>query len=188
MVWVRGGGSRRPRGIPKIGEFSDGKVMLFKNPGALRRFFLPPDVRVVPAAEVIQAVTEMDDPRTVVLAAEEVGTWRPPPREWAPRVVRIENMVPGRIELRVPPAGEKLLATSLPIPEGWRAFRGDEELETVTVNSAYLGVVVPEKIKRVRLEFTPPGLRAGGVVFLVSLLGVAFSALFFRRRAVGGVS
>ena len=187
VMWVRGGGSRRPRGLRKIGEYSNGEVSLFRNPGALRRFFLPPDVSVVPSSRVVRAVTEMTDARRVVLTAEEVGEWRPPSRGWAPRVVRVESFAPGRIVLRLPPAGEKLLATSLTIPDGWRAVSDDQELRTVTVNGAFFGAVVPENVKRVRLEFTPPGLRIGLLIFLMSLVAVTFLAVMSSGFAAGGV-
>jgi len=141
---------------------------------------------VVSTAEVFRAVAEMRDPREVVLTAEEVGEWRPPPRRWAPLAVRVESLAPGRIELRLPPGGEKLLATSLTIPEGWRAVSDDLELRTVTVNGAFFGAVVPEKVSRVRLEFTPPGLRIGVVIFLISLVALTFLAVMSSGFTAGG--
>ena len=47
------------------------------------------------------------------------------------------------------------------------------------------GVVVTAKVRQVRLEFTPPGMRVGGVIFLFSLLGVACVMLGGRRAAAG---
>ncbi len=188
VVWVRNRGNPRPKGLRKMATYADGSVVLFRNPGALRRFFLPPEVTVVPSSKVVGAVAEMTDARRVVLRAEEVGEWRPPSRRWAPRVVRVESLVPGRIVLRVAQAHEKLLATSLPVPEGWRAVANGRALRAVTVNDAFFGVVVPEGVSLVRLEFSPPGLRLGVMIFLVSLVVFASLAAWSTRRiAAGGI-
>jgi hypothetical protein len=187
VVWVKSWRNPRPKGLRKIATLADRSVVLFKNPGALRRFFLPPDVTVVPSSKVVDAVAEMKDARKVILLAEEVGEWRPPTRPWAPRIVRVESLDRGHILIRVPPRKEKLLATSLLIPEGWRAVADGRALRAVTVNGAFFGAVIPDGVSLVKLEFRPPGLVLGVVIFLVSL--VVFASLvawsIWRHDAAG---
>ena len=173
VVWVRNKVVPRPQGMQKVATVVDGRVLLFRNRNALPRFFLPPEVTVVPSREVVDTIAGMTDGRRVVLSAEEVRDWRPPARGWAPRAVKVERLIPGRIVLRVPRAHEKLLASSLLVPEGWRAVGDGRTLRTLTVNDAFLGVVIPEGVSRVRLDFTPPGLYLGVALFVLSLIFLA---------------
>jgi hypothetical protein len=187
--------------IDRIGDGRFAPMRLYRNPDALPRLFLPAAARVRPRAEALDAVAALDDPRQVILLAEEVGGWRPPERRpWDPAAVRVLAWRPGRIEVEVPADGEKLLAGSLPFPAGWEARAGGRmggaALRKLTVNTAFLGVVVPEGVSRVELRFVPPGLRAGLALGLASLAAViGIYVLPPRRRAkkdparyAGGVS
>jgi uncharacterized membrane protein YfhO len=69
----------------------------------------------------------------------------------------------------VPGSGDRLLATSLPQPEGWKAGG----METLVVNGAFLGVHVPAGASRVELRFQPPGFLPG---VLLGLLAAAVTA------------
>jgi len=186
-------------GLPPRGRFEriDGgrfaPLRLYRNPGALPRLFLPASARVVPGAGALDAVAALDNPWRVILLAEEVGGWSPPQhRPWDPAAVRILTWRPGRIAVEVPAAGEKLIAGSLPFPAGWEARAGGPgggqrsgaALRKLTVNTAFLGVVVPDRVSRVELRFVPPGLRAGLVLGFASLvLVICLCALPPRRRA-----
>jgi hypothetical protein len=156
-------------------------MRLYLNPDALPRLFLPVAADVRPRSAVLDAVAALKNPRRVVLIAEEAGSWRPPEhRPWDPSAVRVVSWRPGRIEVEVPAAGEKLLATSLPFPAGWTGRASGADLRRLTVDSAYTGFVVPDGASRVELRFRPPGLRAGLTLGLVSLALVA--VLLLRRR------
>lgn len=94
-----------------------------------------------------------------------------------PRVqaARALAATPGHIELEVPGQGaRRLLATSLPSPAGWRAAGGGRKLVTLTVNGAFLGVLCPAGVSRITVDYLPPGLAAGMVLFTLALaaLGV----------------
>jgi len=171
-----------PRGFRDVGSSGGGAVRLAMNPGALQRFFIAPAVTVVPAAEVVEAVVGLVDPRRVVVAAEEVGTWRPQARRWVARAVRVENLAQGDIDLRLPRRGEKVLATSLTIPEGWVATSNGQRLKNLRINGAFLGVVVPSRVESVRLRFVPPGLRPGLVLCAVSIIVLLAPAVLSLRR------
>jgi uncharacterized membrane protein YfhO len=99
--------------------------------------------------------------------------------------VSVASLSPGRIELDVPGSGDRLLATSLPMPEGWKAG----PLETVVVNGAFLGVHVPPGVSRVDLRYSPPGFLAGVLAGAASGLAVlAFLLLPWakaRYRRIG---
>jgi hypothetical protein len=158
-------------------------MLLYRNPDALPRLFLPVAARVRPRSESLDAVAGLDNPRRVVLISEEVGEWRPPERRpWDPAAVRILEWHPGRIAAEVPAEGEKLLAGSLPFPAGWEARADGSPLRKLTVNTAYLGVVVPDGVRRVDLRFVPPGMRAGLLLGLAALIGAAVLLLVPRPK------
>jgi hypothetical protein len=91
---------------------------------------------------------------------------------------------PGSALLAVPGAGLRLLATSIPGPTGWQASAGTggSSLSTLTVNGAFLGVLVPTGVERVDLRYRPPGLLAGTILGLLALAGTLVLALAGRRR------
>jgi uncharacterized membrane protein YfhO len=75
--------------------------------------------------------------------------------------------------LEVPGAGVRLLATSIPGPAGWRArAAGGPRLAELTVNGAFLGVVLPAGVSRIELAYRPSGLVAGTVLGVLALLAV----------------
>lgn len=144
------------------------------NPEALPRIFLPVAARARTRERALDAVANLKNPRRVILLAEEVGDWTPPQRPWEPEAVKVLVWAPGKISVEIPQGGEKLLATSLPFPEGWTVSRG----RTVTVNTAYLGVIVPDGVGRVDLAFAPPGFRLG---LLLGLGALGASIFLFSR-------
>jgi hypothetical protein len=160
-----------------------GPLRVFVNTGALPRFFLPTGGTVCERARALAALHDIRDARRVVLSREEVGDWRPPEREWAPAAVSIVAHRPGRLSLLLPAAGEKLLATSLPFPAGWRATAAGRLLRPVVVNTAYFGALVPAGIARVDLSFTPPGFRLGAL--LSGLSAVTIVVLLISSARAG---
>jgi hypothetical protein len=163
-------------------------VRLAKNPDALRRFFVAPSVEVVPRNGALAAVAGLSDARRVVVAAEDLDGWRPPERRWLPHAVRVTSLDQGAIELSLPKGGKKLLATSLPVPQGWKVTAEGRPLRTVTVNHAFLGAVVPRGVGVVKLRFVPPGLGLGWLLCVVSLVVLASFALVPWRGVRGSVA
>jgi hypothetical protein len=129
--------------------------------------------------DALAGLQELRDARRVVLLREEVAGWRAPERPWAPAAVRILRAGRGRVSLLLPAEGEKLLATSLPFPAGWAAATEGRALRRISVNTAYLGVVVPPGVARVDLAFVPPGFRLGAAL---SVLGVIAASLLAAPR------
>jgi hypothetical protein len=154
---------------------------LFRNPGALPRWFLPSAVDVVEPWEIRPWIDRMRDPARVAVLREEAGSWRPAAR--GPASVQVLSASPGQAVLDVPPGEERLLASSVPWSEGWSARADGRSLPILTVNGAFLGVKLPEGTSRVELRFVPPGFLAGCAAFALSALAVL--ALAVRGRTSG---
>jgi hypothetical protein len=157
-------------------------LRLYRNPSALPRFFLPIAVDVRDRASALEGLHEMRDARRVVLTREDAGSWRALERPWDPAAVRILHSRAGRVSLLLPAIGQKLLATSLPFPDGWTATAEGRTLRSVVVNTAYFGAVVPPGVARVDLIFTPPGLHFGAAL---SALGIAALGLLLTISRAG---
>ena len=146
--------------------------LVLKNRDALPRWFLPTAVESVPWRATLPWIAGLEDARRVAVVAEEASGWLPAPRLWQHDAVQAEHARPGAIELRVGGEGERLLATSLPGPRGWRAGGDGHALQTLTVNGAFLGVRVPAGVERVRLRYLPPGLWPGVAAAAAGALGL----------------
>jgi hypothetical protein len=159
---------------------------VFRNPRALPRWFLPVSAESTPRADALRRLAALQDARHVLLYEEEVAGWTPPARPWNPDAVKVVRSSPGWLLLRLPAEGEKLLATSLPFPEGWRVTADGKPLRRLTVNTAYLGAVVPSGSELINLDFAPPGFGAGmGLTAAAVALLVALATAGFLRRAHG---
>jgi hypothetical protein len=175
-----------PRQMQRMQRWSDlervaSPYLYFRNPGALPLWFLAAGVEAVPAGEVPLRLAALRDGRVVVLDRHEVGAWRPAPQPWRRDAVRALSRQPGRLTLAVGGDGERLLATSLPGPSGWRAEAGGRALPLLTVNSGYLGVRVTSGVERVELRYRPPGLLTGLVLaVLAALAATALAGLAWR--------
>lgn len=169
----------RGEALPQLHE-------LYLNPEALPRWFLPTAVESVPRAGIRAWIAGLDDGRRVALLAEEAGGRGFAARGWEPGDVTAELARPGRLRLAVRGDGERLLATSIPGPAGWRAGAGGRRLETLAVNGAFLGVVVPAGAREVELAFRPPGLLLGTALGACAALALAALGVLAWRRRHGG--
>lgn len=156
----------KPGGWPRLDHNEFAPLRLFENPDPLPRWFLPTGAVMVPPGEPWKAVADLEDPRQVVLT---VPNWRPPERPWDPDAVRWTGGR-GRLRLEFPPGGWKLIASSVPWSEGWRAEARGRRLRTVPVNAAFLGVVAGPGIEDAELRFEPPGFRTGLALCAAALL------------------
>lgn len=152
-----------PRTLERIDGGRFGPFRLYRNPDALPRWFLPSGVDVIREGDVRSWVAAMKDPRRVAVFDPRAPEWV---REGG--AVTLAALSPGRVALEVPGRGDRLLATSLPLPEGWRADAG----ETLVVNGGFLGVRVPAGVSRIELRYRPPGFTAGVLAALAALLGL----------------
>lgn len=161
-----------PRTLERIDGGRFEHYRLYRNPDALPRWFLPSAADVVRQGDVGRWIAALEDPRRVAVFDRRAAGWVRESGE-----VRVVSLSPGRITLDVPGSGDRLLATSLLMPEGWSAG----PLETVAVNGAFLGVHVPPGTSRVELRFLPPGFVPGLVIGALSLLTLVAHGLKRRR-------
>ena len=161
---------------------------LLRNPDPLPRWFVPAAVDVIERRQVAGWIAGMKTADRVAVFRDEAGSWRPTPSSG----VLTPNLVassPGHIVLDVPSGGDRLLATSIAGSRGWSARAGGRNLQTLTVDGAFLGVRLPAGTSRVELRFLPPWFVAGCVGFGAAALAVLLLTTFpsgapaLRRRA-----
>ena len=180
--FVVGGRPKMPNRFEPIAASHSGPLRIWRNRRILPRAFIAIDGTVVDESEVVATVVANSDPRTVVLDRTQTGSWRPPHHKWSPRAVVWSSPVPGHVSLTVKGAGERLLATSLTQPYGWSATANGEILRTLTINHAFLGVVIPPSVHNVTLRFVPPGLHLGLVLFGIAATAVIALLAWPRSR------
>jgi hypothetical protein len=173
-----------PRDLAIVPEPRSVPFLVFRNDRALPRWFVPAAVDVIEPAGLARWIAGLADPGRVAVFRGQIGSWTPPPAAGAVRAVRLLAATPGHLELAVPGRGSRLLATSLPSPAGWRATAGGRQLPKLTVDGAFLGVVCPDGVSRLSLDYVPPGLAAGTGLFALAL--GALTALLWKARKAGG--
>jgi hypothetical protein len=161
-----------PRGAGPLPAVEGSATRLYQDAEALPRVFTASGVDTIARADLESWIEAMRDPRRVAVFADELGDW-PLPAKLQEVPVEIVRMDRGTMEWRLPPQGAKLVATSIPGPRGWNARSGSRPLRTLTVDGAFLAVLVPGRIGRVELDYRPPGLDAGLVAGLLAVLGLA---------------
>jgi len=170
----------RPRTLVPVPEPRSLPFLVFHNDRALPRWFVPAAVDAIEPAGLASWIAGLEDPARVAVFRDQIGSWALPPATGAMRVVRLLAATPGHLELEVPGQGSRLLATSLPSPAGWRAAAGGRELTRLTVDGAFLGVLCPDGVSRLALDFVPPGMMAGWGLFALAL--GALAALLWKAR------
>jgi hypothetical protein len=162
-----------PATLERVDGGRYGYHRIYRNPDALPRYFVAAGADLIAEDGVMGYIAAMKDPRRVAVFDPRAAGWR-----GDGAVVAATSPRPGRIGLEVTGDGERLLATSLRHPEGWRAADGKKTLETLAVDGAFLGVHLPAGAKRVELRFRPRGFLAG---LLLGLAALAATFALYRR-------
>jgi uncharacterized membrane protein YfhO len=71
---------------------------------------------------------------------------------------------------------------SIPAIKGWDVKLDGRSVHTTVLMGSYLGVPVPAGKHRITLDFTPPGLLAGGAVSVLGIAGLVAAVILERRR------
>ncbi len=76
----------------------------------------------------------------------------------------------------------QLMFFSIPHDNGWKAYVNGKETEIFTVNGGLMGVIVPAGKSEIKFEFHTPGLALGSAISAATLLALAVSFLFERKK------
>ena len=74
------------------------------------------------------------------------------------------------------------LVTSIPYTKGWSVFINGEEVETLTANSGFIGVQLPEGEYNIRMVYQTPYLKAGILTSGLGLLLLGLNIWIFKRK------
>lgn len=77
---------------------------------------------------------------------------------------------------------ERLVFFSVPHDNGWKAYIDGKETEILTINGGLMGIIVPEGESQIEFKFTTPGLKAGMIISIVSLLGLGLYCVADKIR------
>jgi hypothetical protein len=164
----------------------DEASILYRNRGALPRWFLATEATTVRREAIAKWIAELDLSSAVAILEHEVVDVPLPALRRSGAAVRVLSHQPGEVRLEIEPGGPGLLATSLVGPRGWRATSSRGELRTLTINGAFLGVELPDEARRIALRYRPPGLTAGVLLAVLSavilLAGTVPRLLAWNRR------
>lgn len=157
-------------------------ALVYENPRALPRVFVPREVEVVDGEEeALRVAGEIADfSRRVALHGGDL----PPAGRYpngAARVVE-RKVEPGRLSAVVEAKAKAVVATSQPAIPGWRLSRDGEEYEPLRVNGAFLAAAVEPGTSRLEWRYAPRSWRWGWVLFGVGMVVVA--VLGTRRPVV----
>ncbi len=169
----------------RLPEHDERGTVLWENPDALPRWFLPSAVEIVEDSELAARVQRMTDARAVFLVRSTVPGDFETSTPLARGSVTERSRDRGRIRLEVALDRPGLVVSSIPGPEGWRAEGPDGKLPTVAVHDAFLGFVAPPGTTAVSVRYRPPGLIAGcwaALAAAVLLVALTLSRTSWSRR------
>lgn len=166
-----------PLGLPEAGPAATAGVRAYRNPTALPRFRLVHQVETVASSRPAMGrlLSSDFDPATRALvtgplpAALAVVAGGP-----AVDQVGVLARQPHRIELEVRASRPGLLVTSEVFYPGWDTLVDGQWVETLLVNGAFRGAVVPAGTHRVTLRFVPRSFYLGLALTAASLVACAF--------------
>lgn len=158
-------------------------ALVYENPRALPRVFVPREVEVVDGEEDALRVAGgiADFSQTVALHGDDL----PSPGRYpngAARVVE-RSVEPGRLTAVVEAEARAVVATSQPAIPGWRLTRDGEEYEPLRVNGAFLAAAVEPGTSRLEWRYAPRSWRWGWLSFALGVVLAVGMTLGFRRPA-----
>lgn len=121
----------------------DGRI--YENRDVLPRFFAVKGAIVARTSSVLVRLTDWSSVATV---RGDVGAL-------SPARVDIVKAATTRYDLRVNAGGRALVVSSIPMWPGWRVSVNGKRVVPITVNSAFIGFVVPPGTSDVRVSYFP---------------------------------
>ncbi len=136
---------------------ADGVV--FMNPTALARFFVP------------RAVAVSGDPARALLASNDaLVVHASAAQPLARAVIQLERYSPSASQMHVTATGETLIASSEVALPGWTLKRNGAEWPLEQINGGFLAWRAPAGESSYTLRYTSPGLRSGAAISMIALL------------------
>ena len=157
-----------------------GDVKIYRNDGVFPRAFAVEAVKAVGSQDEALAFMQSDAFDPWRMAVVDVPAEVPAPL--APAQVEVVSHDPGRVRLRYRAEGDAFLVLADAWHPGWRATldpeRHPQPLELLPADLFLCGVAVPAGEHELLLVFAPRSLKAGAVISLLALAGLAALALW----------
>ncbi len=159
----------------------DASMVIFENPRALSRAFVPRRLRREPdaARRLEEMAGEKDFSGTAWLSEASVGAAE---EDNGDASLQIRALGPDLL-LEADVARRVLVVTSLPDWPGWTALEGGNALPLATVNHAFVGFWLDPGRHAVRLTYRPASWILGLAAFTAGVLAAALAAATGRHRA-----
>ncbi|MDR1563470.1 MAG: YfhO family protein [Oscillospiraceae bacterium] len=78
---------------------------------------------------------------------------------------------------------DKLLFTSVPYNSGWSITVNGKNAEiTPLLNNAFIGVELEEGANHIEFSFTPPGVKTGTIITLISIIAASIAYIILKRK------
>lgn len=75
-----------------------------------------------------------------------------------------------------------ILFTSIPYSSGWKAKVDGENVETIEVNSSFVGIKVSEGTHQIELTYTTPYFVIGAIISITTLLILIIATIILKRK------
>lgn len=159
-----------------------GQTILWENPQALRRAFVPPRLRLGGAERLVleEMAAETDfSQRAWIRHPGQADAGEPRPRRNGPGSVSVRRQGLGyRLHATMERPG--WIVVSVTAWAGWRAVAGGEELPLAFANHAFVGIRAPQGESTIDLVYRPRSFEIGRRISGATLLGVLV-VLAWRR-------
>jgi hypothetical protein len=170
--------------------YKEPSVAVFENKHALPRAFTVPlsgvEVQSDPLKQLSMVKSADFDPlHRVVLAqaAEELRDAGNAPGNMPFRSrVDLADATSSAVTIRTQTTGPSVLVWSEMAYPGWRVTVDGQEKPLLTPDLALMGAVLPAGTHEVRFAFSPPILKLGGMISLISLVVIGGLTLYSRHQ------
>jgi hypothetical protein len=156
---------------------------LFENEAAFPRFFLAHEARTVHSIEEARNLIQRHEIDLHYAAITDQPIELPPNVPNEVDEVKTLTYEPDAIEVSTRASRRSLLVLSETYYPGWKAWLDGRPTTIYPSDVALRGVIVPEGMHRVRMEFRPIILPVSLAISLATAILLAISAFLYRRAA-----
>jgi hypothetical protein len=165
--------------------YKEPSVAVFENKHALPRAFTVPlsgvDVQPDPLKQLNLIKSADFDPLHQVVLAQAPEELRDASAPFSGRV-DLQDATSNAVSFRTQTTGPSVLVWSEMAYPGWRVTVDGQEKPLLTADLALMATVLPAGTHEVRFTFSPPLLKLGGLISLISLVVIGGLTLYSRQR------